>query len=209
MEIHRSARADARGLSACRAAGCGGESACQGCGRHFLRRRLPAAGVRRWRFRAGTVRPEARAGADHRFDGAGAGDRRCARRAACRQDVCDRRRGGGAQHRTDGRRRRHPHCQGCRDQAADPSGVRGRQRQAELSVHPLAHRGGAGRQGDHHRGTRQRSRAGEYRARSGGRRQGAGRLFQADARPCAACGEPAGFGRRKAQCSTRSPSPAT
>ena len=122
---------------------------------------LPASIAGGWSFVDGVfvpelVRSDARAGADHRLDGRGAGEGRCAGRAARRQDVRDRRRGGGAQHRADGRRRGHPRCRRRRDQAADPSGLCRRQRQAELGLHPLAGRGREGRQRHADRGARQR-----------------------------------------------------
>ena len=148
VEVHRSARADARRQAAGEPAGCRREGARQGCRRPAGGRGQPQARLRRWCIRAGAVRsrqPGERT--DHPPDGAGARGGRCAGQSD-RPGGQDQRSGGRAQHRLHGRRHRDP-CRGRRrGGAADPSGVRRDRRQAGCAVHPLARRDREGRARD-------------------------------------------------------------
>ena len=171
VEVHRPARADARRQAARDPARCRREGAREGCGRAARRYRQPAAGVRRRRVRArtvrsrrssrpaSTIRPMAQALAQ--------GDALATKHLG--KVVRDRRRGGRAQHRLHGRRRRDP-CRGRRrGRAADPSRVRGDRRQAGGAVHPLARRDREGRARHDGREPRGRGRprlSGQHRARA-------------------------------------------
>ena len=119
-------------------------------------RRVPPAGFCRRRFRAGTVRSGAGAGPYHRLDGRRARQRRPAGsrhvgKTFATDDVAvalnTALMGDGAVIRV---------ADGAVTEAADPSCLCDRQRQAELCFRALAGRGGEGRQGDHHREPRKR-----------------------------------------------------
>ena len=123
------------------AAGCCREGACEGCGLGVVGYRLAPSRVRRRRLCAGAVGCErAGAGIFDPLDGAGAGERRCARERPPRQGRADGRCGCCVEHGFHGRRRGDPCRSRRRNRAADPPRIRIDRRQARGLVHALARR---------------------------------------------------------------------
>ena len=115
VEIHRSARADARRQAAGEPAGRRREGARQGC-RRAARRRRAAGGSCSSMARSCPscpISPTLRRASTHPPDGAGARGGDALVHEASRQGGHDRRSGGRAQHRLHGRRHRDP-CRGRR-----------------------------------------------------------------------------------------------